>query len=55
MYFYPCKRVYAVVEEFFEICRDSSNIMCLVSSLFLIYQNDTITFTKVKSFSYSNK
>ena len=49
--FFSVKAITQLLRNFFEICRCNSNtrIMCFVDSLFLVYQNDTSTFTKAKS------
>ena len=54
--FFAIKAFTLVLRNFFEICRDNSDITHFVDSLlFLVCQNDACTFTKAKSCSYSNK
>ena len=55
IFFFSVKPFTQLLKNFFEICRSNSNIMRFVNSLFLVFQNDTSTFTKAKSCSYSNK
>ena len=53
--FFSVKAFTQLLRNFFEICCGNSTTMRFVDSLFLIYENDTSSFTKVKSCSYSKK